>query len=127
VWATYGDSDDEGFLRCSADETDDPSSGINPSNTLNARSARDDDDEKHLCPLQLEVIRRAVRLWSNPGDIVWSPFAGIGSEGYVALQEGRRFVGAELKASYYGQAVRNLQSVEFPAQASLFGSAAGGG
>lgn len=59
-------------------------------------------------PLQLEVIRRCVRLWSNPGDLVFSPFAGIGSEGYVALQMGRRFVGSELKRSYWEQACRNL-------------------
>ena len=58
--------------------------------------------------MQLEVIRRGVELWTNPGDIVLSPFAGIGSEGYVTLQMGRRFVGAELKASYYQQAARNL-------------------
>lgn len=100
VWASYGGRDDEGFAIVSPD--------INPSDTLQHRSAREHDDEKHIAPLQLEVIRRCVRLWSNPGDWVWSPFAGIGSEGYVALQEGRRFVGAELKASYYQQASRNL-------------------
>jgi hypothetical protein len=83
---------------------------INPSDTLQFRSAREDADERHICPLQLEVIRRALKLWSNPGDTVLSPFAGIGSEGYVALEEGRRFVGAELKESYYKQAVRNLKS-----------------
>lgn len=66
-------------------------------------------DERHICPLQLEVIRRGVELWTNPGDIVLSPFAGIGSEGYVSLQMGRKFVGAELKASYYQQAARNLE------------------
>jgi hypothetical protein len=58
--------------------------------------------------LQLEVIRRALRLWTNPGDTVLSPFAGIGSEGYVALQEGRKFIGAELKDSYYRQMTANL-------------------
>lgn len=82
---------------------------INPSDTLQRKSAREDDDSRHICPLQLTVIRRAVELWSNPGDVVFSPFAGIGSEGYVALQEGRRFVGAELKESYYNQAARNLE------------------
>jgi len=83
---------------------------INPSETLQRESVREDADERHIAPLQLEVIRRAVRLWTNPGDIVLSPFAGIGSEGYVALQEGRRFIGAELKDSYYKQAVRNLDA-----------------
>ena len=82
---------------------------IDPSDTLQYQSAREHDDERHICPLQLGVIRRCVGLWTNPGDLVWSPFMGIGSEGHVALQMGRRFVGAELKASYYGQAVRNLK------------------
>ena len=81
---------------------------INPSDTLQFRSAREHDDERHICPLQLDVIRRGVMLWTNPDDIVLSPFMGIGSEGYVALEMGRRFVGAELKASYYAQAVANL-------------------
>ena len=85
---------------------------IDPSDTLQYRSAREHDDERHICPLQLDVIRRCLRLWSNPGDNVLSPFAGIGSEGYVALQEGRRFVGCELKRSYYEQAERNLASVD---------------
>lgn len=82
---------------------------IDPSDTLQFRSAREHDDERHICPLQLEVIRRGVELWTNPGDVVLSPFMGIGSEGYVALQAGRRFVGVELKTSYYQQAARNLQ------------------
>lgn len=81
---------------------------INPSDTLQYRSAREHDDERHICPLQLEVIRRCMRLWSNRGDTVLSPFAGIGSEGHVALSMGRRFVGVELKRSYYEQAARNL-------------------
>ena len=81
---------------------------INPSNTLQYMSAREHNDEKHICPLQLEVIERAITLWSNPGDLVCSPFMGIGSEGYVALKLGRRFIGAELKESYYRQAVKNL-------------------
>lgn len=85
---------------------------INPSETLQRESAREHDDERHIAPLQLEVIRRAVRLWTNPGDVVLSPFAGIGSEGYVAVQEGRRFIGAELKGSYYKQAALNLASAE---------------
>lgn len=91
---------------------------IDPSDTLQFRSAREHDDERHICPLQLEVIRRGIDLWTNPGDVVLSPFMGIGSEGYVALEMGRRFVGVELKASYYGQATRNLEHAL--AQASLF-------
>jgi DNA modification methylase len=83
---------------------------INPSDTLQYRSAREHNDERHICPLQLEVIRRAVKLWSNPGDTVWSPFAGIGSEGFVALEMGRKFIGSELKASYFRQACRNLDA-----------------
>jgi len=96
---------------------------IDPSDTLQFRSAREHDDERHICPLQLEVIRRAVKLWTNPNDIVLSPFAGIGSEGYVALQEGRRFVGAELKKSYYEQAARNLSEAQVVRQVGLFGAA----
>lgn len=84
---------------------------INPSDTLQFQSAREHDDEKHICPLQLSVIRRGVLLWSNPSDIVLSPFMGIGSEGFVALEMGRRFVGVELKRSYYEQACRNLAGV----------------
>lgn len=90
---------------------------INPSDTLQRESAREEKDERHIAPLQLEVIRRALHLWSNPGDLVLSPFAGIGSEGYVALREGRRFVGVELKRSYWEQARRNLASAK--AQMSL--------
>ena len=85
---------------------------INPSNTLQFRSARESDDERHICPLQLEVIERAIDLWTNPGDLVYSPFAGIGSEGYVAIQKGRRFVGAELKRSYWDLACRNLATAK---------------
>lgn len=81
---------------------------IDQSDVLPSRAAKEEDDQKHLCPLQLGVIRRCIRLWSNPGDLVLSPFAGIGSEGYVALEEGRRFIGAELKASYYRQALANI-------------------
>jgi len=83
---------------------------INPSDTLQYQSAREHDDERHICPLQLEVIRRGVDLWTNPGDVVLSPFAGIGSEGHVSLQMGRKFIGVELKESYYKQAARNLQA-----------------
>ena len=81
---------------------------INPSDTLQYRSAREHEDERHICPLQLQVIRRAIRLWTNENDLVLSPFAGIGSEGHVAIEEGRRFLGVELKQSYYRQAVINL-------------------
>ena len=83
---------------------------INPSDTLQYQSAREHDDERHICPLQLEVIRRGVDLWTNTGDVVLSPFAGIGSEGHVSLQMGRKFIGIELKESYYQQAARNLQA-----------------
>ena len=95
---------------------------IDPSDTLQRTSAREDDDSRHICPLQLTVIRRAIELWSNPGDIVFSPFAGIGSEGYVAMEERRRFVGAELKESYYNQAVRNLDAaLKLRDQGTLYG------
>jgi DNA modification methylase len=85
---------------------------INPSNTLQRRSAREDKDERHICPLQLDVIERALQLWTNPGDLVFSPFTGIGSEGYQSLKMGRRFVGAELKESYWRQAVKNLKEAD---------------
>lgn len=84
---------------------------IDPGDTLQRTSAREEDDEKHICPLQLEVIRRCLALWSNPGDVVLSPFAGIGSEGVEALRWGRRFVGFELKQSYFEQACANLRAV----------------
>lgn len=85
---------------------------INPSNTLQRESAREEKDERHICPLQLEVIERGIELWSNPGDIVFDPFDGIGSTGYVALKNGRRHVGVELKKSYYEQAVRNCTAAD---------------
>lgn len=84
---------------------------INPSDTLQKESAREEQDEKHICPLQLTVIRRAINLWTNPGDIVLSPFGGIGSEPYVALESGRRAVAIELKESYYRQMVSNCRNV----------------
>jgi DNA modification methylase len=93
---------------------------IDQGDTLQRDSARDERDEKHICPLQLQVIRRAVELWTNPGDVVLSPFAGIGSEGYVSIQMGRKFVGIELKDTYYAQAVANLKHAEKPPQLSLF-------
>ena len=85
---------------------------INPSDTLQKESAREERDEKHICPLQLQVIERALVLWSNPRDVVLSPFAGIGSEGYQAIRMGRRFIGVELKPSYYRQAHLNLVAAE---------------
>lgn len=97
---------------------------IDPSDTLQFRSARENNDERHICPLQLEVIRRALKMWSNRGDVVFSPFGGIGSEGYVALQEGRRYIGVELKRSYYEQAVRNLKAAVMESDMTLFGRSA---
>ena len=97
---------------------------INPSDTLQYMSAREHDDERHICPLQLEVIRRGVELWTNPGDVVLSPFAGIGSEGHVAIKSGRRFVGVELKQSYYRQAVENLRTA-LVSSFDLFAESAG--
>jgi DNA modification methylase len=96
---------------------------INPSDTLQYRSAREHDDERHICPLQLEVIRRCMTLWSRPDDRVWSPFMGIGSEGVIALEMGRRFIGAELKESYYKQAIANLREAAIIRQPSLFATA----
>ncbi len=92
---------------------------INPSNTLQYRSARSDEDERHICPLQLEVIERGVQLWSNENDIVLSPFMGIGSEGYVAIKRNRQFVGTELKESYYNQAIKNLNKAKIESTESL--------
>jgi hypothetical protein len=85
---------------------------INPSNTLQRESAREHNDERHICPLQLQVIDRALELWTNPNDVVLSPFAGIGSEGYCAVKMNRKFIGIELKESYYGQACLNLKNAE---------------
>lgn len=94
---------------------------INPSDTLNARAGREDGDERHICPLQLDVIERCVALWSNPGDLVLSPFGGIGSEGYQAVLMGRDYVGIELKPSYFREACRNLADAERQrSQGSLF-------
>jgi hypothetical protein len=87
-------------------------SDIRETNTLNIREARSEDDTKHICPLQLDVIDRLVRLYTNPGDVVFSPFTGIGSEGYISLQRGRRFYGCELKPEYHAQALKNLAKAE---------------
>jgi DNA modification methylase len=86
--------------------------GIRETRTLNARSGREHDDERHICPLQLDLIERVVRLWSNRGETVLSPFAGIGSEGVESIRHGRRFVGCELKPSYWQTAVENLRQIE---------------
>jgi DNA modification methylase len=93
---------------------------INPSDTLQYRSARDNEDEKHICPLQLTVIRRALNLWTNPDDVVLTPFMGIGSEVVTALENGRRAVGVELKDSYYKQAEKNAKAVTANEQLSLW-------
>lgn len=85
---------------------------INQSNTLNGKLAREESDERHVCPLQLDVIERGIELWSNPGDIVLDPFNGIGSTGYQALLMGRKYVGVELKESYYNLSIKNLQQAE---------------
>ena len=85
---------------------------INPSDTLQKQAAREHADERHICPLQLQVIERALELWTNPHDTVLSPFAGIGSEGHVAVKMDRKFLGIELKESYFNQAVLNLKAAE---------------
>lgn len=82
---------------------------IDQGKTLNRMPARDENDEKHMCPLQLDVIERCIHLWTNPNDIVFSPFTGIGSEGYMAIKMGRRFVGTELKPQYFELACQNIQ------------------
>lgn len=93
---------------------------INQTRTLQYQNARASDDERHICPLQLDVIERSMQLWSHPDDVVFSPFMGIGSEGYVALQMGRKFIGTELKESYYELAKRNLDEAENVRQEDMF-------
>jgi DNA modification methylase len=85
---------------------------VRQTHTLNGAMAREAEDERHICPLQLDVIERALVLWSNPGDVVLSPFAGIGSEGVQSLKRRRRFVGVELKESYFRQAAKFLREAE---------------
>jgi DNA modification methylase len=85
---------------------------VNQTRVLNVAGAREAQDERHLCPLQLDVIERALIMWSNKGDTVLSPFMGIGSEGHCAIRFGRKFIGAELKESYFRQAVKNLDAAE---------------
>lgn len=89
---------------------------INQSRTLNKLPARDENDEKHMCPLQLDVIERCIHLWTNPGDLVFSPFTGIGSEGYTAIKMGRRFVGTELKPQYWELACQNIEDARMEQQ-----------
>lgn len=94
---------------------------IRQTHTLNKNPARESKDERHICPLQLDVIERCITLWSNPGDIVFSPFGGIGSEGYQAVKMGRKSIGVELKQSYYDVAVSNMRLIETaPKQGELF-------
>jgi DNA modification methylase len=95
---------------------------INPSNTLQKASAREDNDERHICPLQLEVIKRSLRMYSNPNDLILSPFGGIGSEGYVSLSMDRKFIGIELKESYWKQACANLKNAIKTKSKGLFDS-----
>ena len=96
---------------------------INFSNTLNAKAARDNEDERHVCPMALDLIERAIHLWSNPGDVVFDPFSGVGSTGYQAIKMGRKFVGSELKQSYFAQACKNIESAKAN-QGGLFMDAA---
>lgn len=95
---------------------------VDQGRVLNGEGAREQADERHICPLQLDVIDRAVTLWSNPGDLVYSPFAGIGSEGYAALKLGRKFVGSELKRSYYNLACTNLANATAQQELQLLGT-----
>lgn len=103
-----GEVDNDTWIRWAEAIWDD----IRETNTLNVRVAREDADERHIAPLQLDLIERCIRIWSNPGELVISPFAGIGSEGYTAIQHNRRFVGVELKPSYWRTAVDNLRRAE---------------
>lgn len=93
---------------------------IDQTRTLQHRAARDAKDEQHISPLQLDVIERCIDLWSNPGDVVLTPFLGIGSEVFAAVRMGRRGVGFELKPSYFAQAVKNIARAKDEAAAGLF-------
>lgn len=94
---------------------------IKETDTLNTRNAKSEEDVKHICPLQLGVINRLVRLYSNPGELVFSPFAGIGSEGYESIKLGRRFYGCEIKPEYIAECKKNLATAtELSKQATLF-------
>jgi DNA modification methylase len=95
---------------------------IDYGNTLNAAAGRDSNDEKHICPLQLDTIERAIRLWTNEGDTVLTPFLGIGSEVYTAIKTGRYGIGFELKESYFKEAIKNCRNIEVEShQPTLFG------
>lgn len=86
--------------------------GIRETDTLNVRGTKGENDTKHICPLQIPVIDRLVRLYTNPGEVVFSPFTGIGSEGWVAVKNGRRFYGCELKDEYHATACKNIADAE---------------
>jgi len=107
IWFDQADGGDVGGDRLSPVWTT-----IREGGTLNERVAREEEDERHLCPLQLDFIERCIRLWSNPGETVLTPFAGIGSEVYQAVKLGRRGVGIELKPSYWRTAVDNLRRLD---------------
>jgi DNA modification methylase len=98
--------------------------GIRESDTLQFAGAREEKDERHIAPLQLGTIERCVKLWSNPGETVLSPFAGIGSEGYESVRNGRRFIGVELKPGYYSVAVKNLEKASATQELPLFAALA---
>jgi DNA modification methylase len=125
-WITYArpiwrGTDDEGVLEAMQSEglavPDSCWYGIRESNTLNVAAGRESADERHICPLQLDLIERCIRLWSNPGETVLSPFAGIGSEPYTAVKLGRKAIGIELKPSYFRAAVGNMRQAETAANA----------
>ena len=93
---------------------------INYSNTLNLKGCRDEKDEKHICPLQLDTIDRLITLYSNPGDVIFSPFSGIGSEIYQAILRGRRGIGIELKETYFNNGVSNCKMAQIEFDQSIF-------
>lgn len=94
---------------------------IRQGNTLNAKSAREEDDERHVCPFSLDIVERAIQLWSNKGDVVLDPFNGVGSSGYQAIKMGRKYIGIELKGSYFEQSIKNLsKAVTESGQTELF-------
>jgi len=95
---------------------------INFSNTLNARAARENEDERHVCPMSMDLIERCIYLWSNPGDVIFDPYSGVGSTGFMAIKMGRKSVGSELKRSYFEQAAKNLDMAKSD-QGALFADA----
>ncbi len=97
---------------------------VRQTNVLNGHAARGAQDERHICPLQLDVIERTIRLWSNKGDTVLSPFGGIASEGFQAIKMGRKFIGFELKESYWKEGQKYLEMAESEAGCDLFESLA---